>query len=430
MVLGGPPGPQIAGVAPGKEELREPHMPNRYLDLYSPLVSLGAPAAFPKPLGPVRFNFGQGLAAPETFPTDVLSACSAEVFASAGGDALEYFDPAGEEIDMLMGHRGLRQRLAEWIHERQGVPIGPDNIILTQGSAQGLALMANTFVGPGDGVIVEETTFRCALHFLRCAGGVIATVPLDEGGMVIDEVADRLESFAARRIRPKVIYTIPTFHLPTGTVLAKDRRDQLLALAEEWNLMILEDNVYAELRYEGEAEQSLLALDRRGSVVQSDSFSKMIAPGIRIGWLAGPTEVTDTFASVRQDLGVSQLLCRMMEAYMSRGELAGHIDRATTLYRSKRDAAMRAMDKHCSAWATYGVPQGSFYLWVELAPGIDWQAVRDDCLARGVYYRPGELFGSPENGAEHFRLAFSYLQEDEIEAGIAVLGEVVRQHSA
>ena len=222
-------------------------MRNRYLDLYSPLVSLGGPpAAGAIPPEDMQFNFGQGLAAPETFPLSSLRSSSDAVFESAGLDALEYFDPTANESDMLLGFRGLRESIAEWILTRQGRDYGAEGIILTLGSAQGLSLMANTFVGPGDGVIVEETTFRCALHFMRCAGGVVSTVPIDDDGMDVDAVAEELESFARRRIRPKVIYTIPTFHLPTGTVLSEERRRQLLVLADEWNVSVLEDNVYAE----------------------------------------------------------------------------------------------------------------------------------------------------------------------------------------
>ena len=337
-------------------------MRNRYLDLYSPLVSLGGPpAAGAVPPEDMRFNFGQGLAAPETFPLSSLRSSSDAVFESAGLDALEYFDPTANESDMLLGFRGLRESIAEWILTRQGRDYGAEGIILTLGSAQGLSLMASTFVGPGDGVIVEETTFRCALHFMRCAGGVVSTVPIDDDGMDVDAVAQELESFARRRIRPKVIYTIPTFHLPTGTVLSEERRRQLLVLADEWNVSVLEDNVYAELRYGGAPVPSLASLDQEGLVVQSDSFSKMIAPGIRIGWLAAPPEIIETFAAVRQDLGISQISARMMDVYMRSGELPEHLDKANVVYRRKRDAAVQAMEKYCSEWASYRIPDGSFY---------------------------------------------------------------------
>jgi 2-aminoadipate transaminase len=406
-------------------------MGNRYLDLYSPLVSLGAPpAAGAVPPEDMKFNFGQGLAAPETFPLSSLRSCSDAVFDVAGVDALEYFDPSANESDMLLGFRGLRESIADWILTRQGRDYGAEGIILTLGSAQGLSLMANTFVGPGDGVIVEETTFRCALHFMRCAGGVVSTVPIDDDGMNVDAVAQELESFARRRIRPKVIYTIPTFHLPTGTVLSEERRTQLLALAEHWNVLVLEDNVYGELRYGGTPVPSLASMDQEDLVVQSDSFSKMIAPGIRIGWLAGPPEIIDTFAAVRQDLGISQISSRMMDLYMRSGELPEHLDKANVVYRRKRDAAVQAMEKYCSEWATYRIPDGSFYLWVEMDSRIDWNLTRDECRARGVYYRAGETFATHGNASRHFRLAFSYMSEDQIEEGIAILGEVVNKRLA
>ena len=317
---------------------------------------------------------------------------------------------------------------ADWIVARQGAQLDVENLILTQGSAQGLALVANTLVGPGDGVIIEETTFRCTTHFMRCAGGVIATVPVDDNGMDVDAVEACLKDFARRRIRPKIIYTIPTFHLPTGTVLARERRDQLLALAAAWNVIVLEDNVYAELRYAGSPVPSLLALDQHGSVVQSDSFSKMIAPGIRLGWLAGPEELIDTMAAVRQDLGVSQLLSRIMELYMRTGDLAAHIDEATAVYRRKRDVAMAAMDAHCGNAVSYRVPEGSFYLWVEMDAQLDWTGVRAKCLERGVYYRPGEMFATDQSSRQYFRLAFSYLPESDIEEGIRILGQVLSEN--
>jgi 2-aminoadipate transaminase len=401
-------------------------MPDRYLDLYAPLVSLGAPQSAPLSPRPVRYNFGQGLAAPETFPVETLAECAAKVFAH-GADALEYFDPSGNEAEMLFGHLGLRTELAKWISTRQGTDISPEHVLLTQGSAQGLGLIANAFVGPGDGVIVEDSTFRCTVHWMRCAGGTIATVPVEQDGMNIDAVEAQLERFAAQRIRPKVIYTIPTFHLPTGTVLSLEKRQRLLELAREWNVIVLEDNVYAELRYAGEPVPSLLSVDDAGSVVQSDSFSKMIAPGIRLGWVVAPAPVIEALAAIRQDLGVSQIIGKMMEFYLQSGDLPPHLDAANAVYRHKRDAAIAAMESYCGDAVRFDVPAGSFYLWVEMSPDFDWEGVRAECFEHGVYYRPGEMFSANDTSRHYFRLAFSYLNEADIDAGIRILGDVVAQ---
>jgi 2-aminoadipate transaminase len=388
---------------------------------------------FPPPGRPVIFNFDQGLPAHETFPLDDLRRIAVDVLDRDGGWALEYitFMPGeGEGLvnrypEMVLGHEGLRARLAEWIgaanHRHD---LGPGHVVLTSGAVQAIALAAAAFAGPGDGVVVEAPTFPYAQRYLTMSGADVRAVPVDAGGLDVDAVAATLRAMRADGVRPRLVYTIPTFHLPTGTCLPLDRRHRLLELAREWDLCVVEDAIYADLRYEGEPLPSLLELDGDGRVLQVHAFSKLVAPGIRLGWAVGPPAAVDALARVRTDLGVSQWLARIMEQFMAEGLLAPHVARANDVYRRRRDLAVDALRRHLGDRVRFTVPEGGFYLWVELLGDRDAERVRAAAVERGVLCRPGEAFGGAD-GRSYLRIAFSHTRPDDIERGIARLAEAV-----
>lgn len=299
--------------------------------------------------------------------------------------------------------------------------------MLTSGSVQGIALAINAFLGPGDAAIVEAATFPYALRYISGTGAQIFTVPVDDDGMDVDGVEERLEEIEAAGLRPKLIYTIATFQLPTGTVLSLPRRKRLLELAQDWNVLILEDNVYGEIRHTGETVPSMLSMDDSGVVIHTDSFSKTIVPALRLGWTIGSPEVLSALAAVRQDLGVSQSLSRVMAQYLAEGLFEPHLEAANQIYRRKRDIAVQALREHCGEALRFRVPDGGFYLWLEEAPDIDGEVVQKLTQESGVYCRPGELFMGSEDGKQFMRMAFSHINDDEIRRGIAVLGEAVAQ---
>jgi 2-aminoadipate transaminase len=407
--------------------------------LFSDLASYGLPKFFPSPAIPVSFNFDQGLAAEETFPIEEFQALSGEVLTEDRGRALEYTSLGPNErtgsieyvqsyasTESRLGHTVLREHIAAWLSSKgDRRDLEAAGIILTLGSVQALAYAINAFVSAGDGVIVEASSFPFALRFLQMRGATMAHVPVDGDGMDVDAVERQIETFQAEGVRPKLIYTIPTFQLPTGAVMSLERRQRLVDLASRHEIVLIEDNVYGDLRFEGEPVPTLLSIDRSGFVMQSHSFSKILAPGIRIGWMAGHPDMITGLAAVRQDLGVSQWLSRMMARYMAKGQLEAHITKANAVYRRKRDIAVEAVRRQCGPWVTFDVPEGGFYLWLRLSDDVDWDRAREEATNGGVLCRPGEMFTGDETGARFLRLAYSHVSEDELRRGIEVLGKAV-----
>jgi 2-aminoadipate transaminase len=404
---------------------------------YSDLARSGPPLFFPDPPAPVTFNFDQGIASEETFPIDQLRRVLDDVLDRDEGRALEYisfgYDRDADSIvylptyiELVLGHTGLRQQVALWLSRRQGVGgLGPDNVILTSGSVQAIALAAAGFVNPGDGVLVESASFPYAMRFMDMRGAHVRPVEIDADGLIPEALERRLLEFRADGIRPKLLYVIPTFQLPTCVVMPEERRRELLRIADEWDLVVLEDAIYADLRYEGEPVPSLLALDTTGRVIQSHGFSKILAPALRLGWMCGSVEMIAALAAVRQDLGVSQLLCRAMEQFLAEGLLDPHIERANAVYRRKRDIAAAAVRQHCGRWVDFEVPQGGFYLWIRISDDVDWDQASADAALGGVFFRPGERFMTDSAGSRYIRLAYSHAPDHEIERGIKVLGEAI-----
>ena len=392
--------------------------------LRSNLAGSGPPLFFPDPEVPAIFNFDQGLAAPETFPREDLTRLAKLVLQRDGADVLDYFDPDTGYEELVFGYKGLREQIARRIAEKQGVDLGPRGVILTSGSVQGISLAIAGYINKGDVVVVEAASFPYALRFMEMAGADIRTVPVDANGMDVDALAEIL---TAERGRVKMVYTIPTFQTPTATEMSLPRRKQLLALAKEHSFLIMEDNVYGDLRFAGEDLPTLLSLDDTGLVIQCGSFSKIVAPALRLGWIAGQPKAIEALAAVRQDLGVGQWLARVMAEYLAEGLLDPHIAKANQVYKAKAETASRTLREQCGDFVRFTDPQGSFYLWVEIDERIDWDKAAKLAEREGIFFRPGERFMNDTGGRQFLRLAYSHVSEDVIARGLETLGGILRQ---
>jgi 2-aminoadipate transaminase len=408
--------------------------------LFSDLARSVPPFSWPAPPVPVIYNFDQGLPGEETFPLGDLKRLAVEIFERDEGRALEYisFDYEDESRtlsylssypEMAMGFTGLRQELAAWagrVNNRPDLTAG--HFILAAGSVQAIALAINAFVDPGDGVLTEAVTFPYASRYITMRGADLRTVLLDEDGLSVDHLEKQLTAMRADGTKPKLLYTIPTFQLPTGLCTSLERRKRIIELAREWNIVIIEDAIYSDLRYDGERVPSLLELDDSGLVIQSHAFSKTVAPAIRLGWVAGDPEIVAGLARVRQDLGVSQWTARMMAEYVRSGLLDSHIDDIKAVYRRKRDLAVAAVRDNCGSLVTFRVPDGGFYLWLRLSNEVDWESVQRQAELKGVYLRPGEKFAGAgaSDGNRYLRLAFSHASESQLVRGIETLGSAIR----
>jgi 2-aminoadipate transaminase len=251
---------------------------------------------------------------------------------------------------------------------------------------------------------------------------------LDAGGLVIESLEQRLAEYRAEGVRPKLVYTIPTYQLPTGTVMPLERRRRLLELAAEWDLVVIEDAIYSDLGFDGpDPPPTLLSLDTEGRVLQAHAFSKIVATGLRLGWMCGQSDLIAAMGTVREDLGASQWLSRIMLRYMQEGELDPQIDRAASIYRVKRDLAVECLHAACGELVSFDAPNGGIFMWVTLDPAVDFERAQRSAALKGVAVREADAFSflTDTGPTRHFRLSFGHGSEAEIRDGIALLGESI-----
>ncbi len=394
--------------------------------LYTKAARLGKPVFFSLPDTPVIYNFDQGLAAQETFPLEDIKRIHEEVVSRDGGGLFQYGDMAGGYDEMLYGYGPLRSRIADRIKQRDGVNLTEEGVLLTSGSVQAIALAINGFVNPGEAVIIEAPSFPYAIRYMQALGADVHAVPVDHDGMDVDALEEKLDELDKAGTRTKMVNTVSTFQKPTGTCMTLDRRRKLVRLAHQRGFVILEDHVYGDLRFEGECLPTLLEVSGGDLVVQADSFSKTIMPGLRLGWRSGKADAVSAGLAARQDLGVSQWISRIMERFVAEDLLDPHIRRVNDVYRSKRDVAVRALKENCShVTLPFGIPEGAFYLWCELDSDIKTGRVHELAQKEGVFARPGEAFFGWNTERQFFRLSYSQAPEDVINEGITAFGRAV-----
>jgi 2-aminoadipate transaminase len=398
-------------------------------DLLSKRAAGGVGEFFEWPGERVTFNFDAAVADPESIPVAALAAIAVEVARVHGPNAFGYFDQAVGYEEFALGPRGLRAAIANRASESSHPhSFGPDNVILTAGASHAIALLANAFLEAGDAVVVEEVGFESAPEYFSSAGAQVARAPVDADGLVVGALDDIVNKLRSGGRRLKLVYTIANYHTPTTVSMSLERRRTLLQLAASEHFLIVEDNVFGDLRYGGDDLPTLLSLDTEGVVLQVDSFSKSVAPALRLGSVIGPAMAVASLGAVRQDLGVSQWLARIMESFMTKGLLEPHLDRIQTTYREKRDLTDQLLQAHCAPFLRYRVPDGGMYFWIEVDPAIDWPGVAPELLEVGIYCQGPEVQPSLP-GRKFMRLAFCQVPKTEIARGIPAFGEVIAKHA-
>ena len=365
---------------------------------------------------PEVISFAGGLPAPESFPVEELKEVTRRVLEEEGPRALQY--------STTEGHAPLRSRLAARLTARLDADVPADRVLVTTGSQQGLDLLGKVFLDEGDEVVCESPTYLGAINALRAFAPRFVEVRTDDEGMVPDDLAARL---AACR-RPKLIYVVPDFQNPSGRCWTRPRREALLAIAARFGVPVVEDAPYRELRYEGDEEPALLALDGDDLVVHLGTASKIFCPGMRIGWMVAPAGLFDKFVLVKQgaDLHTSSFTQIVFDTYLASHDLDAAIVRIRALYRRRRDAMLAAIAREFPPGVRTTHPAGGLFLWAELAEGVNARAVLARCLELDVAFVPGGSF-FPNGGHENtLRLNFSNMPEDRIRDGIARLGAVLR----
>jgi DNA-binding transcriptional MocR family regulator len=376
---------------------------------------------------PDVIRLATGTPAPELYPVDAIRAIFDEALDHAGQTLLQHTPTEG--------YPPLRGELARWMTRAAasaGYPsqVDPANVVVAAGSQQGLYLLARSLIEPGDLVAVESPTYLGAVQVFRAAGARLMPIPVDGDGMQVD----LLQELLSRR-RPKLIYTLPTFQNPSGTLLSMGRRLRLLDLAARYQIPIIEDDPYGALRYDGRPLPSLAAIDRaegRGLVIYLSTVSKMLFPGFRIGWISAPRPVVEQVTLMKQlvDLDTNALAQWAVWAFFARGLLDAHLERVTAVYPRRRDRMLDALGRHAGALLTANRPHGGIYLWCRLANGLRARDLLPEAAREGVVFAPGEPFhvdSASGRGRWDIRLNFTLPTDDEIEEGARRLGVALRR---
>ncbi|MFI9842497.1 PLP-dependent aminotransferase family protein [Nonomuraea sp. NPDC051941] len=367
----------------------------------------------------VRWPLDLGLPDPSTFPRSAFLHFAGQALAE-GDTSLLYGGPGRAGI--ARGHAGLRAVLAD----RYGGAGGADGVMLTSGAAHAVELLWRATLSTGDTFAVEAPTWGASIRIGRALGAEPLAVPMDQDGMRIDILERGLADLEARGGRLKLVYVIADFNTPTGWSLSLPRRRRLLQLAEEHDFLVVEDRVYAELRYDGPALPAISALHDGDRVVTVGSFSKTLAPALRCGWLSAKPDLVCAIAATREDLGSSRLTAEILEPFLRTGGYDRHLSDVTRLYRGKRDTVVSALRTHCGDAVRFDIPHGGMFFWIELADDIDGRQVMEETARAGILCRPGEaFFGDDGDHQQWFRMAFTKVAEPELARGVQVLGEAI-----
>ena len=305
--------------------------------------------------------------------------------------------------------------------------MGVDQVIITSGSAHGIGMVCETLLDPGDTVLVESPNFPGSMRTIRSFGAELVAVPMDEYGLRVDALESALKKLSDSGKHAKFIYCIPTHQNPAGCTLDLQRRERLLELARQYNTFILEDDAYGALWFESPPPPSLFALSNGDHGVKVSSFSKILATGLRMGWAMGPAPLISRMSAVRFDMGTSPYLGRVIAETIRNGDLDRHIGHLRAIYLRKLQRVEAALEAHCAAYASYVRPQGGFFLWLALRPGMGSREVQVAANERGVIVGQGPQFFADGQATNHIRLAFSYVAMEDIEEGIHRLGEAMAE---
>ncbi len=360
-------------------------------------------------------DLSQGSGAEDFFPVDEFRKSIDTVLRRDRNDAIGYGERAG--------HYPLRRTIAH-ILANQGVPCQPENVLITTGSQQALMLVAHLLLQPGDTVLVENPSYSAALDLFASLRVRLIGVPIDEDGLRTDLLEDLL-----RTEHPSLIYTIPTFQNPTGTCMSGARRRQLIALAARHNVPILEDEFVGDLRYDGRSQPALKAFDNGNNVIYTGTFSKMLMPGLRIGYIMAHGPVYENLLELKRinDLATSDLIQRALDMYISVGRYQSYLRRACREYRARRDAMAGAIERYLPKEAQFNLPLGGLFIWLKLPPGVEDERVVRAAAAEKLVLAAGCAYFTGQDSHSYLRLNFAMPNVEKIEEGIRRLGRAIEK---
>ena len=365
---------------------------------------------------PEVLSFAGGMPAPELFPVEKIKAATDAVLEEQGRVALQYSSTNGFEH--------FRQQIADRMEAKLNIKTSADNILVTSGSQQGLDYSARVFCDKGDVIIIESPSYLGALNAFKACEPNFVAIPTDGDGMIMEE----LEKVLATTENVKMIYVIPDFQNPSGRTWPLERRKQFMEIVNKYEVPVVEDNPYGELRFEGEYLPALKSMDTKGLVVFLGTFSKILAPGYRLAWICADKVLIEKFALIAQAAVLQTATISMMvvSKFLDTNDLDAHVDIIRETYKHRCDVMLDAMDKYFPPEAKYTRPDGGLFTWVELPDYIDTKAMAPQALDKLVAYVPGEGF-FPNGGNKHcMRLNYSCMPDERIIEGIQRLAEVIK----
>jgi 2-aminoadipate transaminase len=362
-----------------------------------------------------RISFSFGFPDPASLPAGEVAAVTTRVLGERGRAALQYGD--------YVGYSGLIDALIAKLARDQGIEARRENVLITAGGSQAIDLLLDALVDWGDTIVSEMPTWVGAVQAFRNVGADIVSIPVDDEGIDVHVLERDLHRLRDDGTTPKFIYANANFQNPTGATMSSQRRQDLLALARAANTLLIEDDAYFDLRYDGEALPTIYSLDDSGTVVYMGTLSKTLGPGMRLGWLVGPPELIGRLSALKVDGGTNVFGAHVAADWLPE-KLLPHVGRLRDIYRRRRDLMLAALERHMPPGSTWTIPDGGFFIWLTLPPEIDTKRMLPQVQERGVEYLPGPACFAENAVPNQLRLSYSFVEDDQIEPGIRVIGEV------
>lgn len=368
---------------------------------------------------PEIISFAGGLPAPETFPIEELVEITTEVLREDGKKALQYGSTEGDDK--------LREMIIE-LYKKMGFDITLENIIITTASQQGLDLLSKIFINRGDKVLCGLPSYLGGLQAFKAYGADLQGIEFDESGMRSDDLEAKLAKLKAANDLPKFIYIIPDFQNPAGVTMSEKRRKEIIEIAGKYDVLIIEDSPYKEIRFEGEHQESLYTLEGKGRVINFGTFSKIFVPGFRIGWVIAHPEIIDKFVKAKQatDLCTSPFVQKIAAKYMEKGYFETNLNKTIQLYKEKKEIMMRAFEKYMPEGVTWTKPEGGLFLFITLPEYMDSEILFEKAIKKKVAFVVGHAFYCNGKGRNTMRINFSYSSKEQNEIGVKRLAEVIK----
>jgi 2-aminoadipate transaminase len=363
-----------------------------------------------------------GLPGPEVFPKEDLARIASRVIEELGDSALQY--------SPTLGVMSFREAVADFVRSKGVKVLSDDRVAVTTGSQEAIYLLAMTLINPKDAIIVESPTYLAALNVFRYYGAEFVSVPIDENGMKTELLEDKIKEAKSKGLNVKLVYTVATCHNPTGVIMPDDRRKELLEVASKYDLLVIEDDPYSFFVFDDVPFTPLKTLDSEGRVIYLGTFSKILAPGLRLGYMVADRQITRMVELAKQMVDLhSSTLSQYIALYaLKEGVVEKTIQKARLVYREKRDIMIESLEEYMPEGSHWFKPRGGLFAFIYLPDGVDTTDMLPMAIEKGVAYVPGRNFFSDGSGVNAMRINFSYLPPDKLREGIRLIAETAKDY--